>query len=196
VDEKIFDEIVTKELVPGGKDKQVTMENRNEFVKLRIEYEFKVQCASQIASFKKGFDRLVDKPVLKHILTPYDLEQMICGQRSLDFNELKKYCIYANGFHPEHQVIKWFWEIVLGEWSNEQRRALMTFSTGSDRVPVNGLKAMKFYIIKDQENASDQKLPTSHTCFNQLVFPEYSTKDILREKLQHAVDNSTGFGLV
>ena len=79
VDEKVFDEIVTRELVPGGKDKAITMENRAEFVRLRIEYEFKVQCASQINSFKKGFDRLVDKPVLKHILTPYDLEMMICG---------------------------------------------------------------------------------------------------------------------
>jgi hypothetical protein len=43
---------------------------------------------------------MVDKQVLAEILTPNDLEQLICGQRSLDFNELKKYCIYANGFTP------------------------------------------------------------------------------------------------
>ena len=45
----------------GGKNKAVTLENREQFVKLRIEYEFKRQCAQQIAAFKKGFERMVDK---------------------------------------------------------------------------------------------------------------------------------------
>ena len=127
---------------------------------------------------------MVDKEVLAEILTPNDLEQLICGQRSLDFNELKKYCIYANGFTPSSPLVNWFWEIVLEEWNDEQRRALLAFTTGSDRAPVNGLKAMKFYFIKDMENSNDNKLPTSHTCFNQLVVPEYSTKEILRSKMQ------------
>lgn len=124
-------------------------------MRLRIQYEFKVQCEKQIIAFKKGFERLVDKPVLHSILTPYDLERLICGQRTLDFKELKQYCIYANGLHPQHQLVKWFWEIVLDEWDDEKRRALLAFSTGSDRAPVNGLKGMKFYLIKDLENASD-----------------------------------------
>jgi hypothetical protein len=55
---------------------------------------------------------------------------------------------------------------------------------------------MKFLIVKDNENPSDDKLPTSHTCFNQLVIPEYSSKDILRKKLLTAIENSEGFGMV
>jgi hypothetical protein len=73
----------------------------------------------------------------------------------------------------------------------------LTFSTGSDRAPVNGLRSMKFYIIKDTEkDVSDLKLPTSHTCFNQLLIPEYSSKEILRNKLSVAIENATGFGMV
>jgi ubiquitin-protein ligase E3 A len=60
---------------------------------------------------------------------------------------------------------------------------LLAFATGSDRAPVNGLKSMKFYIIKDLENSSDKKLPTAHTCFNHLVIPDYSTKEILKLKM-------------
>jgi ubiquitin-protein ligase E3 A len=71
----------------------------------------------------------------------------------------------------------------------------LSFSTGSDRAPVNGLKAMKFFIVKDEVD-DDMKLPSSHTCFNQLVLPNYSSKDILRQKLMMAIDNSTGFGMV
>lgn len=109
---------------------------------------------------------MVDKDVLHLVLSPDDLEQLICGQRTLDFNELKQYCIYANGFTDKSPVVKWFWEIVLEEWDDEKRRKLLSFATGSDRAPVNGLKSMKFFLIKDIENATDQKLPTSHTCFN------------------------------
>lgn len=90
----------------------------------------------------------------------------------------------------------WFWQIVLEEWDDAKRRALLAFATGSDRAPVNGLKSMKFFLIKDVEGASDAKLPTSHTCFNQLLVPEYSSKEILRAKLEQAIENSTGFGLV
>jgi len=45
VDEKQFDMVETIELVEGGKTKAVTLANREEFVRLRIEYEFKRQCA-------------------------------------------------------------------------------------------------------------------------------------------------------
>ena len=44
---------------------------------------------------------MVDNVVLLEILNADDLEQLICGQRTLDFQELKEHCIYANGFEPE-----------------------------------------------------------------------------------------------
>lgn len=93
-------------------------------------------------------------------------------------------------------MIKWFWELVLGEWDDDKQRRLLLFATGTDRAPINGLKAMKFAIIRDNETQGDSKLPTSHTCFNQLILPEYSRKEVLREKLQVAIDNATGFGMV
>lgn len=155
--------------------------NREEFVKLYIDYEFKQQCSGQLSSFKKGFERMMDKEVLKALLTSEELESLVCGQRELNFKELKDTVIYGNGFNPDSPMMKWFWEIVLEEWDDDKRRKLLTFSTGSDRAPVNGLKSLKFYIIK--EEGDDQKLPTSHTCFNQLCIPCYSSKDILRDKL-------------
>lgn len=34
----------------------------------------------------------------------------------------------------------------------------------------------------------------SHTCFNQLVLPNYESKEILKNKLQIAIENAEGFG--
>ena len=39
------------------------------------------------------------------------------------------------------------------------------------------------------------RLPTSHTCFNSLLLPDYSSAAKLREKLLTAISNAQGFGL-
>ena len=44
-------------------------------------------------------------------------------------------------------------------------------------------------------NVNTDMLPTSHTCFNQLVLPRYKSKQTLREKLVIAISNAEGFGL-
>jgi len=132
--------------------------------------------------------------VIRHLFDAEELETLICGQRELNFVELRENCIYANGFTPTCQTMNWLWEIVLNEWDDASRRKWLAFATGSDRAPVAGLKSLKFYIIMDGED--DARLPTSHTCFNQLLIPKYSTKEILKERLQTALENSTGFGMV
>ena len=40
------------------------------------------------------------------------------------------------------------------------------------------------------------RLPTSHTCFNVLLLPDYSSKDKLRERLVKAITNCKGFGML
>ena len=111
----------------------------------------------------------------------FDIEELptlISGQQALNFEELKSTTRYGNGFNPEHRMVAWFWEIIIDEWNDEQRRMLLQFSTGSDRAPINGLKSLNFVIVRDGDS-DDRRLPSSHTCFNRLDMPEYSSKAIL-----------------
>ncbi len=39
------------------------------------------------------------------------------------------------------------------------------------------------------------RLPTSHTCFNTLLLPEYLTRARLARQLRTAINNAEGFGL-
>ena len=39
------------------------------------------------------------------------------------------------------------------------------------------------------------QLPEAHTCFNQLVLPDYRDKELLKKKLTIAISNAEGFGL-
>lgn len=65
--------------------------------------------------------------------------------------------------------------------------------TGSDRAPIGGLGNMKCIIQRDGPDSN--KLPTSHTCFNTLLLPEYATREKMLDRLKLAIMNAEGFGL-
>lgn len=90
--------------------------------------------------------------------------------------------------------MQWFWDIVFNEFDDEYRRKLLAFTTGSDRAPITGLEDVEFIVGLEGEDES--KLPTAHTCFNQLLFQKYSSKEVLLKKLRQAVENCEGFGMV
>lgn len=85
-----------------------------------------------------------------------------------------------------------FWEVILS-FDDELKKKFLLFTTGSDRVPVGGMSEMTFKVTKT--NADIGNLPEAHTCFNQLVLPQYTSKEILKEKLTIAISNAEGFGL-
>jgi hypothetical protein len=43
------------------------------------------------------------------------------------------------------KVVKWFWEVV-HELSEERKKKLLHFATGSDRAPIGGLKNLQLVI--------------------------------------------------
>lgn len=74
-----------------------------------------------------------------------------------------------------------------------EQRCFLKFFTGSDRAPIGGLGNMKCVIQRDGPDS--WKLPTSHTCFNTLLLPEYSSKQKMEDRLKLAILNAEGFGL-
>lgn len=71
---------------------------------------------------------------------------------------------------------------------------LVVFLTGSDRIPILGMKSLSLVI--QPTGGGDDYLPVSHTCFNLLDLPKYTDKEILKSKLIQAIDHYEGFNLV
>jgi hypothetical protein len=63
------------------------------------------------------------------LCVPEELELLICGSPDLDFDGLHKAATYDDGYHPDHKVIAWFWEIVRA-MSNDNKKKLLNFVTG------------------------------------------------------------------
>ena len=70
------------------------------------------------------------------------------------------------------------------------QKRFLRFVTGSDRVPVGGMAEMSFKITRIRDRPDN--LPEAHTCFNQLVLPDYPDKDRLYQKLTIALSNAEG----
>lgn len=71
---------------------------------------------------------------------------------------------------------------------------LAVFLTGSDRIPILGMKSLKLVI--QPTGGGESYLPVSHTCFNLLDLPKYTEKETLRSKLIQAIDHNEGFSLI
>lgn len=189
--EKSDGTVIQIDLKPQGGDIPVTNENRQEYVDLYVKWVFESSIQDQFDPFYRGFHLVCDGYAPK-MCRPEELEQLICGSRVLNFDELKEETEYV-GFSESSPQIRWFWQIALG-MNEDEKKKLMQFVTGSDRAPIEGLRSQPFRI---QRNGPDSdRLPTSHTCFSVLMLPEYSSKDKLKRQLMTAIQNSQGFGLM
>ncbi|XP_065063407.1 probable E3 ubiquitin-protein ligase HERC4 [Rhopilema esculentum] len=198
IDEQDFDEIRTVELVEDGINKSVNAHNRKQFVDLVIDYYLNKSIADQYQEFSKGFYDVCERETLD-LLRPNELKEMISGIEDFDnFLLIKENAVYADGYHEMDPVIINFWD-VLRDFSLDLKKKFLEFLTGSNKIPIKGMKSVEIKIAKAiLENGQDEQrlLPVAHTCFNLLKLPRYKNKTIMEERITFAVSNcSKGFGL-
>ncbi|KAL3657909.1 hypothetical protein V7S43_017108 [Phytophthora oleae] len=188
---EVFGEVKTVELKPGGTSIAVTNDNREEYVALYVDYVLNKAVSRQYTAFHRGFHQVCNREVLS-MFRWEELQLLICGSSNLDFEALEEATHYEDGFTENSVVIRDFW-VVVHALPLEDKKKLLRFATGSDRVPIRGLSNLVFVISR---NGSDSdRLPTAHTCFNHLLLPEYSTREKLKERLLLAINQAEGFGL-
>ena len=148
----------------------------------------------------KGFYDIIPKNLIS-IFNYRELELIISGMPTINLTDWKNNTIYEN-YNEESTIIKYFWEII-ESFDNDERAEFLQFVTGSSKVPLEGFCALqgigginKFKISKVFDKNFD-RLPTAHTCTNQLDLPEYPSKDILNNRLRLAIkEGKNSFGFV
>ncbi|GMH32810.1 hypothetical protein BSKO_00644 [Bryopsis sp. KO-2023] len=189
-----FGEMVSAELIPNGANVSVTGQNRTQYIQLYTKYLLETSIETQFTAFRSGFMSVCQSESLKMFL-PEELEQAACGKQILDIDALEAATEYHDGYSSSSQAVRWFWEIV-GTFSDEKRKKLLSFVTGSDRVPIRGFTALSPKFTISRAGCHSERLPTAHTCFNHLLFPDYRDKTTLARCLNTAIDNAEGFGLM
>ena len=186
------------DLIENGHNIPVTEENKQEYVKLVVEYRLQTSVAEQMNNFLAGFHDMIPKDLVL-IFDEQELELLISGLPDIDVSDWKSNTEYHN-YSPSSIQIQWFWRAVMS-FDNEERAKLLQFATGTSKVPLNGFKELsgsngisKFSIHRDY--GTTDRLPSSHTCFNQIDLPAYETYETLRGSLLLAItEGHEGFGL-
>jgi len=186
-----YDMTMTHDLLPDGSEELVTSDNREVYVKLYLEYLFDISIKKQWEAFYKGFSNVVESEAMQ-LFTPTELELLVCGSSELNFKALERGTHY-DGYKADDDTVKIFWEVV-HSFDIGQQKNFLFFATGSDRSPIGGLDKLNLVITKNGEDS--ERLPSSHTCFNHLLLPDYKNKEKLATKLGKAINNCKGFGLL
>ncbi|XP_053683215.1 probable E3 ubiquitin-protein ligase HERC4 isoform X2 [Sabethes cyaneus] len=186
-----FGEFQTIELKPNGENIRVTLDNKEDFVKLYIDYTLNKSVEKSFKQFCTGLMKVCGGRVLK-LFEAQELMAVVIGNEEYDWLALEENAEYKNGYKSSDQTIRWFWE-VFHELPLVEKKNFLLFLTGCDRIPIQGMKAIKIYI---QPTTDDKFLPVAHTCFNLLDLPQYQTKEKLKYKLLQAIQQTQGFSLV
>jgi E3 ubiquitin-protein ligase TRIP12 len=204
------------ELVEGGADVAVTMENINTYIRKVIEVTLSSGVQRQVDAFRAGFSQVFPYSALK-AFTPDELV-MLFGRVEEDWSlETLMDSIKADhGYNLDSKSVRNLLQ-VMSELSEEDRRAFLQFITGSPKLPIGGqfstlvsylpeqpltdvlagfksLTPMFTVVCKPAEApyASDDFLPSVMTCVNYLKMPDYSDLETLRAKLDLAVKEGQG----
>lgn len=161
-----FGVMTTEDLIPGGRDIEVTNENKKEYVDLMVKWRIEKRIAEQFQAFKEGFQELIPQDLI-NVFDERELELLIGGIAEIDVDDWKKHTDYR-GYTESDEVVQNFWKTVRS-WDGEQKSRLLQFTTGTSRIPVNGFKDLqgsdgprRFTIEKAGEL---NNLPKAHTWY-------------------------------
>ncbi|KAI0429770.1 hypothetical protein F5Y09DRAFT_342318 [Xylaria sp. FL1042] len=188
---------VTKvsDLCENGRNIPVTEENKHDYVRLVVEHKLLSSVKEQMENFLKGFHDIIPAELIS-IFNEQELELLISGLPDVDIDDWKSNTEYHN-YTPSSPQIQWFWR-ALRSFDKEEVAKLLQFVTGTSKVPLNGFKELegmnginRFNIHRDYGNKD--RLPSSHTCFNQLDLPEYENYETLRRQLLKAITTGSDY---
>lgn len=187
------------ELKTNGKNISVTIYNLEEYISLILEINLLSGVKHQFEAFEKGFDQVFPIENL-NIFSVEELERLIYGsdESKWEMQTLLENTRCDHGFSHNSPVVQFLLELMT-EFNSEEQRKFLLFVTGSPRLPLGGFKSLepKLTIVrkeqgKDSGESPDNYLPSVNCCFYYLKLPEYSSKQVLKEKLFFAMDHGQG----
>lgn len=150
-----------------------------------------------------------------------ELQRLISGDNAaMDLSDLRRHTRYYGGYHNNHRVVNWLWDVLEKDFSEDEKSRFLKFVTSCSKPPLLGFAhleppfSVRCVECNDDEDEGDTvgsvfrgffsvgrrhdpvgRLPTSSTCFNLLKLPNYRKKSTLKEKLRYAIKANAGFEL-
>jgi len=190
----VFGTTLSHDLVENADSVPVNQENKRKFVDLYADFLLNKSVEKQFKAFHRGFLMVTNESPLNMLFRPDEVELLVCGSKDFNWSSLEEATDYDGGYTKDSETIRMFWDVIQNDFDEQQKRLFLQFTTGSDRVPIGGLGKLKLVIARN--GAELDRLPTSHTCFNVLLLPDYKDKEKLKDRLTKAISYAKGFGML
>lgn len=184
-------DLVQIDLVSGGRDMEVTEENKTEYVKRMAWWRCYGQCKAGLEAFAAGVHEMLPPHALKGF-SVQELRELLNGKNDINLAAMRRTSNFTGGLDKRSDRVRWLWRS-LTTFSQQERAAFLKFATGTSRVPLDGFDPP--FTVTAGDDMAPTALPRAHTCFSQVVIPPYPSYEVLREKLLYAIHNSDSFTL-
>ncbi|XP_036397798.1 E3 ubiquitin-protein ligase HECTD1 isoform X4 [Megalops cyprinoides] len=172
------------DLKPNGEDEMVTMENAEEYVELMFDFCMHTGIQKQMEAFRDGFNRVFPMEKLSSF-SHREVQMILCGNQSPSWTaeDIVNYTEPKLGYTRDSPGFLRFVRVLCG-MSSDERKAFLQFTTGCSTLPPGGLANLhpRLTIVR-KVDATDASYPSVNTCVHYLKLPEYSSEEIMRERL-------------
>nr|XP_050852146.1 E3 ubiquitin-protein ligase HECTD1 isoform X6 [Vespula vulgaris] len=183
------------ELIEGGSEISVTVENAKEYADLTNTYCLDRGICRQLEAFKSGFSKVFPMEKL-HAFSPEEVRAMLCGEQNPQWTkeDLLNYTEPKLGYTRESPGFQRFVNVLVS-LTGPERKAFLQFATGCSALPPGGLCNLhpRLTVVR-KVDAGSGGYPSVNTCVHYLKLPEYPTEEILKERLL-AATRERGFHL-
>lgn len=184
------------ELEENGSQKRVTTDNVEAYLDGVVEFTLGTGVSQQIDAFRTGFSQVFPYTALS-AFTPDELVSLF-GRVEEDWSlETLTDSIKADhGYNMDSRSVKNLLQ-AMSQFDDVQRREFLQFITGSPKLPIGGFRSltpMFTVVCKPSEHpyTSDDYLPSVMTCVNYLKLPDYSSLDVMIQRLSTAMKEGQG----
>lgn len=188
------------ELHANGKDEMVTAASLDLYIREVVEMTLLHGVKPFVRAFRQGFNTIF--PISAMSSFTADELVMLFGNTNEDWSE----STLVGSIKPDHGLnadSPTFKDIVaiMASFSVAERRDFLQWLTGSPKLPIGGFGGLhpQLTIVKRPHESPlvpDDYLPSVMTCVNYLKMPLYSTRDVMRTRLEKAMrEGSTSFHL-
>ncbi|XP_060789895.1 E3 ubiquitin-protein ligase HECTD1 isoform X6 [Neoarius graeffei] len=172
------------DLKPNGEDEMVTLDNAEEYVEVMFDFCMHTGIQKQMEAFREGFNKVFLMEKLSSF-SHKEVQMILCGNQSPSWTaeDIVNYTEPKLGYTRDSPGFLRFVRVLCGMCSDE-RKAFLQFTTGCSTLPPGGLANLhpRLTIVR-KVDATDASYPSVNTCVHYLKLPEYSSEEIMRDRL-------------
>ncbi|XP_036454105.1 probable E3 ubiquitin-protein ligase HECTD4 isoform X4 [Colossoma macropomum] len=187
------------ELRQGGRNLTVSWENKDMYARsvraLRLRELQNIECMNAV---RAGLGSIIPLQLLT-MLSPLEMELRTCGLPYINLEFLKAHTMYQVGLMETDQHIEFFW-MALEMFTQEELCKFIKFACNQERIPFTcpckdggpdtahvPPYPMKIAPPDGAVGSPDLRYIRVETCMFMVKLPQYSSLDVMVEKLRYAI---------